>query len=339
MAKFTREGRFYAKYFNAVNWIADGNSKSFFCKVIPPYVVISKAWITLWIHGTSDQKLYEKTEIDISGRMGNMTLPSTNDHNWNESHYDSLDEMTEFYLPRYNPPTMMNEADYVDDNIIELGANKQNMTQYAKDREFMHYSKTYGIDNNSLTSPDKYTISDKYTTEKNITGYKCNVDQYRLLTMDIALNAMESATANDYNDPKKHMFGNTDQNGEAGQLLTQDAFEFFGDQGAKAEQTPSSYMLGTMDRSADSTDQTAGGHDDVYADNSFVQWATQSYVEDDGVLAGIFAQDSAEDSVTQHASNVPLLGDVFRRSGIIQAKVTLAGNTIKPKIRNLWTPD
>ena len=188
-------------------------------------------------------------------------------------------------------------------------------------------------------SPDKYTISDKYTTEKNITGYKCNVDQYRLLTMDIALNAMESGTADDYSDPKKHMFGNTDQNGEAGQLLTQDAFEFFGDQGAKAEQTPSSYMLGTMDRSADGTDQTAGGHDDVYADNSFVQWATQSYVEDDGVLAGIFAQDSAEDSVTQHASNVPLLGDVFRRSGIIQAKVTLAGNTIKPKIRNLWTPD
>ena len=58
MAKFTREGRFYAKYFNAVNWIADGNSKAFFTKVIPPYVVISKAWITLWIHGTSNQKLY-----------------------------------------------------------------------------------------------------------------------------------------------------------------------------------------------------------------------------------------------------------------------------------------
>ena len=94
-----------------------------------------------------------------------------------------------------------------------------------------------------------------------------------------------------------------------------------------------------MDRSADGTDQTAGGHDDVYADNSFVQWATQSYVEDDGVLSAIFADDSAEDSVTQSGSGWTLVGDAMRRTGIIQAKVTLAGNTIKPKVRNLWTPD
>lgn len=329
MAKFRRDGTFYIKSLGGVDLASNGARKGLFCKAIPPYVVVERAWIHFWALGTNGVPMNAKQEIQISGRMANMDLDI--DANADQSTHDTLEELMARYMP-----TGLGQEQFDDDQADASGAGlaaggSGPMSKWAREREFYSYQAFMGLGKNAMMTESntiRYVCEGSTgSTGINISGRGCNIDQFRLIGID----ASTEVFANDINQAvETHVWGNVTADPSE---LAQQAFYAFGHQGAApATQWPGN-ITNTFEDTVSSPDGTQMGIDETGAsavnpfatDSMLYRWLNTGYGED-----AQLEMDATDDSGGSGFDD----GTVMN----VQTAVTLKCKTIKPIARNIFTP-
>lgn len=321
MAKFNREGTLYIKNVTGVTVASDGVMKGAFAKAIPPYSVVNRYWVTCWITGAKAVPMHAKQHVVVSGRMANMP-GEVNDLASGGTH-DTIEELIGAYIPRHGQePFDGDQADVASTDLIGQGYD---MSLWAKSREWLHYEAMLGGGKNSfITKADAIRFSANYTKSGTISGYGCNVDQWRLIAIDINTNGL----SDDINQSvEEHVWGDTVANPE---VLARGLYQFYGNQGLSSYH-PAVHGAETEDDWASTVrapDLDRAGLSEGNPDhNTVTKWARTGYGDPGSWDAGTSDDTTAGSGFKE---DCPL---------ILQTKVTLEIKTLKPRITNMWTPN
>lgn len=322
MAKYNREGTLYIKNVTGVNVAADGQPVGVFAKAIPPYAVVNRFWVTCYVTGAQGLPMHAKQHMVISGRMGNM--PGEIEDLSGAANYDSIEKLMGAFIPRGpSEPFDGDEAETEDVDLIQQGSDA---SLWSKDREFLHYEAMLGGRNAFITKSDAIRFSTSFSRKGTVSGYGCNVDQWRLIGIDVNTDGI----ANDINeDAMLHVWGDSTPNPNT---LMRSLYQFYGDQGV------ADYVGGSYN--ASSEDNFSG---DLGTPNAVRAGITQGTVGDNWSTVGNWAKtgfghDGSWAAETRDDTDA---GSGFDEDGalIVQTKVTLEIKTLKPRIRNMWTPN
>lgn len=326
MAKYNREGTLYIKNVTGVNVAAGGVPVGVFAKAIPPYAVVNRFWVTCYVTGAEAVPMHAKQQVVISGRMGNM--PGEINDLATESSHETLQQLIGAYIPRgASEPFDGDESETTDVDLIQQGSDQ---SSWSKDREFLHYETMLGGRNAYITKADAIRFSTHFQKQGTVSGYGCNVDQWRLIAIDCNTDGL----ANDINeDPKLHVWGDATPNPE---VLARSLYQFYGDQGV------SHYVGGIYGASSEdnwaanvATPNLVGSGMSEGTEganwSTVGNWAKTGFGHDGtwGTSGSTFATDDTS------------AGSGFDDESalIVQTKVTLEIKTLKPRITNMWTPN
>mgnify|MGYP001215399174 CR=1 FL=1 len=364
MARYRRDGTFYIKTLGGIEVPASGMPYVSFAKMIPPYVAVNRYWVHMWITGQGALPVHSKQQAIVSGRMANAPIDVdlsawTTDGSGlaGDNGQDHANGIVGRYMPRSGGSYAAAEANWYDGDATEDAgtgltganvmiddddssgdpdtvANQFQMSQQAKAREFLHWEGMYGLGKNAImTSQDKIRYCSEVVKSGRISGYGCNVDQWRLIGIDtLTAGLRESSSDDDTDQAELMLFGNTTPNPDT--LMAQ-AFYFFGEEGRVGDSTSSKFVLDDSGSPRELNAPSAIGN---------------SILSDAQGTGGIHATDihkwMTESISTYNSNNTEDSGATMRGSGlddstglIVQTKVTLECKTLKTVNRRLYTPD
>lgn len=334
MAGYRRDGTFYIKNRVGIDVPSDGTRKGLFGKAIPPYVVVDKAWVHIWALGTNGVPMNAKQELQISGRMGNMDLDI--DAESTGTSHDTLEEIMARYIPTDTNQEWLDD-DQADVEGAGLGAGANGpMSKWAKDREWYDYQCMMGLGRNAMMTQSNTLrfVAENSTGSrgKKISGYGCNVQQFRYIGIDVSSEVYSS----DINqDVEKHVWGATTA---APKELSQQAFYAFGHQGQGDER---SHFVASQNTSFEtatgSVDGTNLGIDPYHSFASpyggynavgltLYDWMSTGYGHGDHTLD----MDASDDTGGSGFDDGTPIN--------VQGSITLRCKTIKPRQSNIYTP-
>lgn len=350
MARYTSDGRFYIKTLNATMVKHDGGAYVNFAKAIPPYVAVNRAWIHMWNTGVDAQPMHQKQQAIVSGRFGNMVNFDEDSSIRNEvdgsgqqgpAAQDKLNGFVEYHLPRQD------EDGSPWDNAVTAdaghnvgmvggpeGGNQGGAFGWnAKGREFMHSEMLFGLGKNAIvTASNQIRYCNEIVKQVNISGRGCNIDMWRLFAIDTMSNNLNDSfyeTTDEEDNWMWHVFGSRTPNPVR---LRQEAFYLFGNQGVQ--------NIANLN-----ADSTAGDEQATpLGQNMGIDEAQAPF------FPGLESNDLGQDFHNWLISNHGFSGDHHNEnitdSGLTegtdilsQTKVTLECKVIKPRIRNIYTPD
>lgn len=323
MARTTNDGTIYVKNVVGIDVPADGAARGLFAKAIPPWMIVKRYWVHLWMTGKDEMDPFSKQYIAVSGRMANMSLDI--DDLANSSSHGTLQEMINIYCPRGmgQEPFDGDEAEAIAGSEL-YGRGLGKLSRFAKDREWLHYETMLGLGGKAImTNSNKIRYTAEHTTRGNISGHGCNSDVFRLVMIDVNTDAF----ASDINqDVQKHVFGSATANADG---LMQEAYYFFGEQGInnylsyESNASASNWYSHTVTPSGsmaniDETDTLQ--HDGTSQSGLLTAWSSNGF----GTSSGSTNEGSGFDTDCQIN---------------VQATVTLECKMIKPINRKVWSPD
>lgn len=322
MANTRNDGTIYVKNVVGVDVPANGITKGIFAKAIPPWMIVKRYWVHLWMTGKDEMDPFSKQHIAVSGRMANMSL-DINDLA-NASSHDSLEKMINTYMPRgMGQEQFDGDTDQTVDGTELYGRGLGKMSRYAKEREWLHYETLLGLGGKAImTNSNKIRYTAEWVTKGNVSGHGCNSDVFRLIAIDVNTDTF----ANDINqDVQSHVFGNTTADADA---LMQEAYYFFGEQGVQNIysgdiSTPSNWHANVSTPSGQmaSVDELDSG--------SYTGWETVGNLGK-WASTGFGTSDSDANEGSGFDSDCQIN---------VQGTITLECKMIKPVNRRVWSPD
>jgi len=321
MANTRNDGTVYIKNVVGVDVPATGDNKVIFGKAIPPWMVVKRYWVHLWMTGKDEMDPFSKQNIVVSGRMANMDLDISDLAN--AASHDTMEKMAAIYCPRGMGQENL-DGDEDDLGNVELyGTGLGKMSRFAREREWLRYEALLGLGGKAImTNSNKIRYTAEHTTRGTVSGHGCNSDVFRFIFIDVNTREFSS----DINqDVQTHVFGASTANADG---LMQEAYYFFGEQGtgniAQAEggglTSASNWYAHTVTPSGsianvDELDTLQYGQSGILGPWMSTGFGTSSASANEG---------SGFDTDCQIN---------------VQAKVTLECKLIKPRATKVWSPD
>lgn len=329
MARYRTDGTFYIKFKSGYLVGGTGSTASFeplWGKLIPPLVAVNRVWTKIWITGASPVSPVSKQQVVVTGAMADLPVGFAGITSGDN---DTMQEVFSKYLPigSYDDASE-GDTTQASAGVLEDNETGEAMSRWYKDHEFYNYSKDLGMPDAFMTKENgvrhfaTHSLGSKGTDR---VGRGCSIDQWRI----IGCQAASIALAGDIQQSHpSHMMGSDTFNEDNLNLLAQQAYYFFGEQGVSPFYADINSESSWQDEIFTPSGSSSGAGVNEYGANDFDssiirEWMTSGY----GTSGSSSVTDSISGSGWDETSDL-----------IIQTATTIECKIVKRNPRNIYTP-